>query len=120
MLSIYPCLQLQLCVVDSRNRVLKEGCFPVSWSQGRFEVVLRNPPAAGSPLSPLDKFANAIAQLEEMEELAVKAGRRRLAYRGSETAIDNIAMVVTDMGIAPAVQILRQVLENDLQVALTF
>jgi hypothetical protein len=51
------------------------------------------------------------------DELAVKAGRRRLTYRGPETAIENIAMVVSGLGIAPALQLLKQLLsEPALQV----
>mmetsp|Transcript_11008 Transcript_11008/g.15144 ORF Transcript_11008/g.15144 Transcript_11008/m.15144 type:complete len:432 (-) Transcript_11008:28-1323(-) len=102
--------ELQLCVVDARNRVLKEECFPVACGPGSFEIVVRNPPSVAGTRSRHAKFSAALQQLLPEDELAVKAGRRRLTYRGPETAIENIAMVVSGLGIAPALQLLRQLL----------
>eukprot|EP01036_Dinobryon_divergens_P022711 gene22711-30994_t len=105
--------ELTLCVVDSRDRVLKEGCFPVSWSAGQFQIAVRNPPSVSNRTgSSREKFSAALLQLQAGDELAVKAGRRRLSYRGPEKDIENVAMVVSGGGIAPALQILQQVLRS--------
>lgn len=105
--------KLTLCVVDSRDRVLKEGCFPVSWSAGQFQIAVRNPPSVSNRTgSSREKFSAALLQLQAGDELAVKAGRRRLSYRGPEKDIENVAMVVSGGGIAPALQILQQVLRS--------
>ncbi len=91
--------------------MLKESCFPVSWSAGQFQIAVRNPPPVSSRTgSSREKFSAALQQLQADDELAVKAGRRRLSYRGPEKDIDNVAMVVSGLGIAPALQILQQVL----------
>ena len=59
-----------------------------------------------------EKFASALQQLSPQDELAVKAGKRQLSYRGPEKDIDNVAMIISGMGITSALQILQQVLRS--------
>lgn len=43
------------------------------------------------------------------EELAVKAGKRRLQYRGEDDPIEALSFIVSGQGIAPTLQIIKTI-----------
>jgi len=102
--------ELQMCVVDSYDNVLKEPFFPVSkpTARGYFDVVTRRGGDASG-----DRFAEALSQMGVGDELAYKGGRYRLNYLGNNYPIEGMSIIASGFGAAPALQIVRDVFTED-------
>ena len=98
---------MQLCSVDAKDRVVKESFFPITKvdERGFFDILIRRQ----ENVSP---FVKNLETMAIGEQLAFKAGRQRLAYQGSAEAITGISVAASQMGIAPALQILRGILST--------
>lgn len=102
--------QLQICSVDAKGRPLKGDFFLASppASEGFFEIVC---PSNGA----LTTGASITLELQFMDignELAVKAGRKRLVFpvAAVEAEISALSVLASGMGILPTLQLLREVL----------
>ena len=98
-----------LCSVDPRGRTLKEGFIPVSdpKARGYFDILVRNEESiSGTP------FSLALHFMSVGDEVAVKAGKRQLKYRGVDDPITAISLVASTHGIATAYRILNEVLDD--------
>lgn len=106
-IPLYMGQELVMCAVDSSDRVHKEMFFPVSSpnARGYFDVIMRR---MGDSLR--DKFVRTLDTMALGDELAFKAGRYRLNYQGEDDPIRYSSMVVSGLGITPAMQMLRGVL----------
>lgn len=99
-----------LCSVDSRGRTLKEGFIPVSdpKAKGYFEILICNEESitSGTP------FSLALQFMSVGDEVAVKAGKRLLKYRGTDDPITAISLLASGQGIATAYRILNEILND--------
>lgn len=92
--------------MDSLDRVVKEPVFPVARDDGQFDILLQRTDGNS------EKFTRALSSLSVGDELAYKAGRRRLNYIGQDAEIRGITILASSIGIAPALQILRGILPD--------
>jgi NAD(P)H-flavin reductase len=102
--------ELQMCVVDSRDSVLKEPFFPVSKpdARGFFDIVTRRGGDASG-----DRFAEALSQMGLGDEVAFKGGRYRLNYLGSNYPIEGMSIIASGFGAPPALQIIRDIFTQE-------
>ncbi|KAJ1431623.1 hypothetical protein B484DRAFT_395405 [Ochromonadaceae sp. CCMP2298] len=101
--------ELTLCSVDAKGRTLKEGFFPINSpsAKGYFEIICRNGGYVAG-----DQFALALQFMSPGDELAVKAGRRRMRFLAPDDPITSISLVASGLGVAPALQLLYEVLPD--------
>jgi len=88
---------------------LKEGFIPVSdpKTKGYFEILVRNEESiSGTP------FSLALQFMSIGDEVAVKAGKRLLKYRGTDDPITTISMVASAQGISTAYRLLNEILND--------
>lgn len=99
--------EVVMCAVDSRDRVLKGSFFPVSkvTDRGFFEVLVDRK----ADNADIRSFGTNLDTLALGDEAAFKGGRYRLNYMGNEP-IHGISLAASQLGVAPALQILRGVL----------
>jgi NAD(P)H-flavin reductase len=105
--------ELQMCVVDEGDNVLKVPVFPVSKTNARgyFDVLTKFGGEAASA-----RFATALSQMGLGDEVAYKGGRYRLNYLGENYPIDSMSFVVSGLGSNAALQIIRNILGTDSTV----
>ena len=106
----YAIQQIILCAIDSSDRALKEPYFPITTSstRGYFEIITRRYTSNKTVI--LDKVAKLLETLPLGEELAFKTGKYRLDYQGKDDPIRKVSLLVSGLGITPALQMLRGVL----------
>lgn len=98
-----------LCSVDPRGKTLKEGFVPISApdAKGYFEILVRNQGfISGAP------FSLALQYMSIGDEIAVKAGKKLLKYRGSDDPITDITLIASESGIANSYRILNEILND--------
>lgn len=97
-----------MCLVDSRDRVLKESYFPVSsiGTRGFFDILVKR---GGNEAS---TFVRSLETLALGDELAFKGGKYRLNYLGQDDPISSMTVVTSGLGIAPTLQMLRGILAD--------
>ena len=107
-LPLYIGQELQMCAIDSKDRVYKESVFPVSGSKprGYFDIILKRVKDND------DSLSKALASVPLGDELAFKAGKYRLKYSGKDNNISAVTLVASGLGIAPAIQIIRGILPD--------
>lgn len=100
--------EVQLCVVDSNDKVLKDSFFPItpSTTKGHFDIITMKP--FGDSLS--ERFSRVLETMSVGDELAFKSGKYRLNYQGDDDPIKSVTMIVSGLGVTPALQMLRGVL----------
>ena len=88
---------------------MKEAFFPVTQAttRGYFDIITRR---SGDVGGSSDKVSRALELLNIGDELAFKAGKYRLNYQGEDDPIKFVTMLVSGLGITPALQMLRGVL----------
>jgi len=108
--------QLQMCAVDNKDRVYKDSFFPItsSASRGYFDIILSRTTSSLTKNrgNSADDFNACLESLPIGDELAFKGGRYRLNYIGNEEHVDAVTLVAAGTGIAPALQVLRNVLPD--------
>jgi len=107
-LPLYIGQELQMCAIDSKDRVYKESVFPISGSKprGYFDIILKREKEGD------DSFSKALDSIPLGDELAFKAGKYRLKYTGEDGNINSVTLVASGLGIAPAIQIIRGILPD--------
>lgn len=102
--------QIILCLVDAKGRALKQGFFVTSapTAQGYFDVMCKS----GGFVSDGAQFTVAMQFIEVGDELAVKAGPRRLILGPTDGPVTSMSILVHGEGIVPTVQLLRSVLAD--------
>ena len=99
--------------MDADNKVVKEGFFPISspYKRGRFEILARRGPS---------EMNDILESLALDDEVAFKAGKGRLRFPKAgvnrENEITGITIISSGLGVAPSIQILRQILSEDTTV----
>lgn len=77
-------------------------------AQGYFEVLCKN----GGFVADGTQFCVALQFMEPGDELAVKAGPRKLTPQASVGSVTSISILAHEEGIVPTLQLLRAVLED--------
>lgn len=96
--------------MDAKGRALKQSFFVSSapTAKGYFEVLCKN----GGLISDGAQFSVAMQFMELGDELAVKAGHRKLSLSTIEGPILNMSILVYEEGIVPTLLLLRSVLAD--------
>lgn len=115
-------MQLDLCLVDSKDRVLRDSYFPVSrpGAKGYFDVIA----SMISPdrkerltLNAEEKVCKALQELQMGDEVAFRGGKHRLnkprTRSSADDGISHLSMVAAGSGIAPTLQLLRGALDKE-------
>ena len=92
---------------------MKESFFPISTSSatGYFEILVKRTNSDSSSNS-YSKFVRLLDSLEDGDELAFKGGSYRLNYAGEDDPIKYVTLISTELGIAPAIQMLQGILTD--------
>lgn len=110
--------QVSLCCLDNSNNVAKGEFFTYNAEMkkrlGRFAILAPNRTPAENEFAIGDDAANFIRVLKEDlkvgDEIALKPGKNRLAYRGQYLPVTDMVYVACGTGIAPVMDQVRMVL----------
>jgi ferredoxin-NADP reductase len=98
------------------DRVVKEFVFPMTQAKrrGEFDILVQRTGDIGS-----DRFTRALQMLAVGDELAFKAGRKRLQYNEpsditsrTDGPIEFVTLVASSLGIAPALKMIRSSVDD--------